>query len=221
MLNLSNMMLEFSDNMENVNEMLGTSFEYSGAGSNFSNPELSTWYKQMFSSTVPIFPTSSNVAPTQPQTQNRTHTVVNGDTLWDLAKKYYGDVNKWGTILSANGGIDPRKLKIGSRLIIPFKTGGFTGDWFGEDGKIAMLHKKELVLNEQQTQDILNTAKLIDGLKAMIPKTFANGFQQTIASNGTNGITIEEMNFTFPDFKGTKENAKTMFDVFVTELKKR
>ena len=221
MLNLSNMMLEFSDNMENVNEMLGTSFEYSGTGSNFSNPELSTWYKQMFSSTVPIFPTSSNVAPTQPQTQNRTHTVVNGDTLWDLAKKYYGDANKWETILSANGGIDPRKLKIGSRLIVPFKTGGFTGDWFGEDGKIAMLHKKELVLNEQQTQDILNTAKLIDGLKAMIPKTFANGFQQTIASNGASGITIEEMNFTFPDFKGTKENAKTMFDVFVTELKKR
>ena len=55
----------------------------------------------------------------------------------------------------------------------------------------------------------------------MIPKTFAKGFVPATASNGANGVVIEEMNFTFPDFKGTKENAKTMFDVFVTELKKR
>ena len=144
-----------------------------------------------------------------------------GDTLWDLAREYYGDGDKWSTILDANDGLDPTQLRVGRQLIIPFDTGGYTGSWFGTDGKIAMLHKKELVLNEQQTQDILNTAKLIDGLKSMIPKTFAKGFVPATASNGANGVVIEEMNFTFPDFKGTKENAKTMFDVFVTELKKR
>ena len=124
-----------------------------------------------------------------------------GETLWDLAREYYGDGDKWSTILDANDGLDPTQLRVGRQLIIPFDTGGYTGSWFGTDGKIAMLHKKELVLNEQQTQDILNTAKLIDGLKSMIPKTFAKGFVPTTASNGANGIVIEEMNFTFPDFK--------------------
>lgn len=33
---------------------------------------------------------------------NKTHTVVKGDTLWDLAKKYYGSGNKYTIIYNAN-----------------------------------------------------------------------------------------------------------------------
>lgn len=225
MLDINNMMFEFGKNLSTINDLIGKTPSIPTQGSsNFTNSDLTTWYGQIFASPV------STVAgqgiqeynPYQSYTpKNRVHTVRAGDTLWDLAREYYGDGDKWSTILDANNGLDPTELRVGRQLIVPFDTGGYTGSWFGTDGKIAMLHKKELVLNEQQTQDILNTAKLIDGLKSMIPKTFAKGFVPASTSSGTSGVVIEEMTFNFPDFKGTKENAKTMFDVFVTELKKR
>ena len=40
------------------------------------------------------------------------------------------------------------------------KSGGYTGDW-GPEGKLAMLHEKELVLNKQDTENILNTVKVM------------------------------------------------------------
>ncbi|MCD3245333.1 hypothetical protein G8S21_05130 [Clostridium botulinum C] len=41
-----------------------------------------------------------------------------------------------------------------------FDTGGYTGDW-GDNGKLAILHEKELILNKSQTEDILNTVRLL------------------------------------------------------------
>lgn len=46
-------------------------------------------------------------------------TVTKGTTLWGLAKKYYGDGNRWKEIQAANGGVNERKLRIGSTLVIP------------------------------------------------------------------------------------------------------
>ena len=44
---------------------------------------------------------------------------------------------------------------IGS-LTAKFDTGGYTGDW-GPEGKLAVLHEKELVLNQQDTSNLLTT----------------------------------------------------------------
>lgn len=46
-------------------------------------------------------------------------TVKKGTTMWDLAKKYYGDGNRWKEIQAANGGVNERKLQIGTTLVIP------------------------------------------------------------------------------------------------------
>ena len=45
--------------------------------------------------------------------------------------------------------------------ITGLKTGGYTGDWSGEKGKLAILHQKELVLNESDTSNILSAVKSI------------------------------------------------------------
>jgi 5'-nucleotidase len=50
-----------------------------------------------------------------------THVVVAGDTLWDLAKHYYGDAEFWRKLVAANGKINPRKLPVGRDLTIPAK----------------------------------------------------------------------------------------------------
>ena len=52
----------------------------------------------------------------------RTHTVAKGDTLFQLARTYYGDQAKWKTIYEANRstiGSDPNKIRVGQRLVIP------------------------------------------------------------------------------------------------------
>jgi hypothetical protein len=36
-----------------------------------------------------------------------------------------------------------------------FDTGGYTGEWSGAYGKLAMLHEKELVLNKHDTENFL------------------------------------------------------------------
>jgi N-acetylmuramoyl-L-alanine amidase CwlA len=61
-------------------------------------------------------------APTpKPAPVEITHKVVKGDTLWSLAVRYLGDGQKWRAIQALNGGIDPRRLRIGSVLKIPSK----------------------------------------------------------------------------------------------------
>jgi nucleoid-associated protein YgaU len=53
--------------------------------------------------------------------RRRTHTVVKGDTLWDIAVKEYGDGTRAKDILKANQAKirDARKLKPGLTLTIP------------------------------------------------------------------------------------------------------
>ena len=41
-----------------------------------------------------------------------------------------------------------------------FDTGGYTGDWGTSDGKIAVLHQKELVLNAADTRNMLKAVKV-------------------------------------------------------------
>ena len=52
----------------------------------------------------------------------RIHTVVRGDTIYSLARKYYNDdITKWRLIAAANKEVlpNPNVLTIGARLVIP------------------------------------------------------------------------------------------------------
>ncbi len=51
-----------------------------------------------------------------PPTANREHTVEKGDNFYTLAKKYGVSMK---AISAANPGVDPRRLKIGNKLVIP------------------------------------------------------------------------------------------------------
>ena len=47
------------------------------------------------------------------------HEVMAGDNLWNIAKQAYGDGAKWTMIMEANPDINPKNLKIGSKLTVP------------------------------------------------------------------------------------------------------
>lgn len=61
--------------------------------------------------------------------------------------------------------------KVGS-----FDTGGYTGEW-GSDGRMAMLHEKELVLNKEDTSNILaavNGIRQLSSIESAISKGIAS-----------------------------------------------
>jgi len=51
----------------------------------------------------------------------RYHTVVRHDTLYSLARSYYGDHRRWKDIYKANQSeiSDPNRIRVGQRLMIP------------------------------------------------------------------------------------------------------
>lgn len=98
-----------------------------------------------------------------------------------------------------------------------YKTGGYTGSWDGNNGRLAILHQKELVLNQEDTSNILdaiNTIRDISSLNSSISESIAgsisdifansvkNAYNQTINSNTqkqNETYTIENITAEFPN----------------------
>lgn len=78
--------------------------------------------------------------------------------------------------------------------ISAFDTGGYTGDW-GSEGKLAMLHEKELVLNQSDTNNLLKAVTMIRDLSEIINLNAA-----MLQSDGFN----LERNATMPDMNQTE-----------------
>jgi nucleoid-associated protein YgaU len=51
-----------------------------------------------------------------------THVVKGGETLYQIAKKYYGDGTKWQAIVKANPTLKPERMHVGQKLVIPNAT---------------------------------------------------------------------------------------------------
>ncbi len=66
-------------------------------------------------------PAAGNYEPAAPMGGARYHTVQKKDTLYSLARQYYGDAKKWRDIYEANRAElgDPNRIKVGQRLAIP------------------------------------------------------------------------------------------------------
>ena len=70
--------------------------------------------------------------------------------------------------------VDPKNKKwdgyigrIHEKYLRKFDTGGYTGSW-GSEGRVAMLHEKELVLNKQDTSNLLAAVGMIRDISKII-----------------------------------------------------
>lgn len=66
-------------------------------------------------------PTAPETKASEPPKTPTTHVVIAGDTLWDLAKTYYGNAKQWHKLVAANRNIKPHHLIVGEKLRIPAK----------------------------------------------------------------------------------------------------
>jgi len=48
-----------------------------------------------------------------------------------------------------------------AKAALGFDSGGYTGDWSGANGRLALLHQKEIVLNESDTANLLNAVDMV------------------------------------------------------------
>ncbi len=75
----------------------------------------------------PSFASPATVAetyePSMPMTlsEQQYHTVTKSETLYGLARTYYGDHHRWKAIYEANRSTisDPNSIQVGQRLLIP------------------------------------------------------------------------------------------------------
>lgn len=94
------------------------------------------------------------------------------ENLQDAYTGMYNDYIEWldsmsKTKINADGTISLNPLELPEIVekldIAEHKTGGYTGAW-GPEGKLAILHEKELVLNKQDTENLLHTIEVMDKL---------------------------------------------------------
>lgn len=222
---VSNIWLSIKDQLtelNSINKNLNDLNAGQQKGNDVNNPKYTTGATSAVighRDVTPYLPPEQKPKPTPAKQSGikATHTVVRGDTLWDLAKKYYGDYYQWTKIQKANGNLNPYTIPVGKKLLIPFDTGGYTGDWFGNEGKVAMLHKKEMVLNKNQTSDILKTVSIVDRTKNQL-NDLVKSMQ---ASKIGNSLVVGDMQFNFENYRGDKEGAVRFADEVMDRLKSR
>ena len=86
--------------------------------------------------------------------------------------------------------------------LIGLRSGGYTGDWGGsQEGRLALLHEKELVLNKDDTKNILNVVEIVRDYAATI-KRFVGGARVPHMSKGD----IQQNIIINADFSGVKNS---------------
>ena len=90
-----------------------------------STPATSAPATETPATSAPVTTVPATAAPAaepseKPKTPT-THVIVAGDTLWDIAKTYYGNANEWHKLVAANRNLKPHHLLVGEKLRIPAK----------------------------------------------------------------------------------------------------
>lgn len=97
-----------------------------------------------------------------------------GDTSGE--RQYFRSDPVYNVLKESGDWIQVRHHKLSSGITGWFKksdvtamnTGGYTGDWAGSYGKLAFLHQKELVLNAQDTENLLASMDILDKIISTI-----------------------------------------------------
>lgn len=101
-----------------------------------------------------------------------------------------------------------RKVK---KWLDGYATGGYTGDWGTSDGKVALLHEKELVLNKKDTANILDSVNIVRDMNNQINRNIRYAsFAQQVAAQIKGQLQNElkqnvEIQATFPSVTNSSE----------------
>ena len=124
---------------------------------------------------------------------NRYSGVENGVVV-DMVNDKYGDYSYH--IHSADGVYQDLGW-VKKNQLSGYATGGYTGEWNGGDGRLALLHSKELVLNQSDTENLLSAVKAVRDMSSLgssIASSVASGVANLVRNmlgmteNGSSSI---------------------------------
>lgn len=101
--------------------------------------------------------------------------------------------------------------KTASKWLYGYATGGYTGNWGTSDGKVALLHEKELVLNKKDTTNILDSVNIVRDMNNQINRNIRYAsFAQQVAAQIKGQLQNElkqnvEIQATFPSVTNSNE----------------
>lgn len=120
------------------------------------------------------------------QDETGNYVYINGDK--EVVRKKLEELQKQNTIINQNKAFKGTNSSYKNKTIVlsgkAFDTGGYTGEWTNgsKDGRLAVLHQKELVLNEADTTNILTAVQSVrDLVKGSTVGNFS-GIAESIAS---------------------------------------
>ena len=106
-----------------------------------------------------------------------------------------------------------------------YATGGYTGKWSGSNGRLALLHPAEYVLNKEDTPNILNAVKIAKGISDSLlglNDSALSGLTNSISAIG-NGMNFEQNVEIHADFPGVAkaEEIKSAFNNLINLASQR
>ena len=131
-------------------------------------------------------------------------------------------VGRQNASVSSNQGIVSRMNQPGVRVLTAkevedlkkkgsLATGGYTGEW-GSEGRLAMLHEKELVLNQNDTKNILDAVQMMRNSmmngQAMQLGMYRTQYQQALSAISAQNAPLEQnvhIDATFPNVQNSNE----------------
>lgn len=125
----------------------------------YSEKQLMEFLVNNKDKTIKLSKAGINVILTMNPNDNSIQVLNSQENKWefwrDIREKfgYYGD--EWMEWIKALG-------------ISSFDTGGYTGDWNSSNGRVAMLHEKEIVLNKTDTQNLLSAVEVLHSMSSSI-----------------------------------------------------
>ena len=134
----------------------------------------------------------------------------NGDARWRyLSGKGYTDAeqNAAQEVVNAVFGGSSRDAAL--KKIVGYATGGYTGEW-NNDGKLAVLHQKELVLNAEDTRNILSAVDIVRQMTSTLGNALTNyslrGASSSLMNSGFGEIEQRvEIKAEFPNVRDSFE----------------
>jgi len=149
-----------------------------------------------------------------------TVTMKKGDSLWDLAKKYYDDPYRWKYIMDMNRIPNERKIGIGTVIYIPVK----------DAKRIAKIVEKKIEEKEEVKEDLsAEIAKLREELRSLkeenanLKKALdecLSGREQLAKKLEEREAALKEKDATIEDLQAMLDNIKAAFDKMKADMDK-
>lgn len=117
---------------------------------------------------------------------------------------YMGITTPELTGLSVTEAISKIRVRENQKNSASFDTGGYTGDWGSTDGRLAILHQKELVLNQKDTGNILTAVQTVRDISSSLESGIMSKLSAMIG--GLSNLTQLSYNPAIADNGSSTEN---------------